>query len=107
MEALAHNIAQAIEQGGKAMAAYLLPRERGEIKTTIADEVGEMVKSIGRVAEYYLSDPQRALAAQTALATQFVNLWASTLQRLQGERARAGRRARPLRQALRRRRVAQ
>ncbi len=87
MEALAHNIAQAIEQGGKAMAAYLLPRERGEIKTTIADEVGEMVKSIGRVAEYYLSDPQRALAAQTALATQFVNLWASTLQRLQGERA--------------------
>ena len=87
VEALAHNIAQAIEQGGKAMAAYLLPRERGEIKTTIADEVGEMVKSIGRVAEYYLSDPQRALAAQTALATQFVNLWASTLQRLQGERA--------------------
>src|SRR5208282_598720 len=87
VEALAHNIAQAIEQGGKAMAAYLLPRERGEIKTTIADEVGEMVKSIGRVAEYYLSDPQRALAAQTALATQFVNLWASTLQRLQGERS--------------------
>ena len=87
METLAHNIAQAIEQGGKVMAAYLRPRESGEIKTTIADEVAEMVKSIGRVAEYYLSDPQRALAAQTALATQFVNLWASTLQRLQGERS--------------------
>ena len=87
VETLAHNIAQAIEQGGKVMAAYLRPRESGEIKTTIADEVAEMVKSIGRVAEYYLSDPQRALAAQTALATQFVNLWASTLQRLQGERA--------------------
>ena len=87
VETLAHNIAQAIEQGGKVMAAYLRPRESGEIKTTIADEVAEMVKSIGRVAEYYLSDPQRALAAQTALATQFVNLWASTLQRLQGERS--------------------
>ena len=46
-----------------------------------------MVKSIGRVAEYYMSDPQRAFEAQTALATQFVNLWASTLQRLQGEQA--------------------
>jgi polyhydroxyalkanoate synthase len=85
VETLAHNIAQAIEHGGKVMAAYLGPRQSGEIKTTIADEVAEMVKSIGRVAEYYLADPQRALAAQTALATQFVNLWASTLQRLQGE----------------------
>ncbi len=87
VEALAHNIAHAIEQGGQVMAAYLRPRESGEIKTTVADDVAEMVKSIGRVAEYYLSDPQRALAAQTALATQFVNLWASTLQRLQGERS--------------------
>ena len=87
VEALAHNIASAIEQGGKVLAAYLGPRESGEIKRSIADEVAEMVKSIGRVAEYYLSDPQRALTAQTVLATQFVNLWASTLQRLQGEQA--------------------
>jgi polyhydroxyalkanoate synthase subunit PhaC len=87
VEALAHNIANAIEQGGKVLAAYLRPRQSGEIKTTIADEVGEMIISFGRVAEYYFSDPQRALTAQTALATQFVNLWASTLQRLQGEQA--------------------
>ena len=33
VEALAHNIAQAIEQGGKVLAAYLRPRESGEIKT--------------------------------------------------------------------------
>jgi polyhydroxyalkanoate synthase len=87
VEALAHNISNAIEQGGKVLAAYLRPRQSGEIKTTIADDIGEMIKSIGRVAEYYLSDPQRALTAQAALATQFVNLWASTLQRLQGEGA--------------------
>ena len=62
VEALAHNIAQAIEQGGKALAAYLRPRESGEIKTTIADDIGEMVRSIGRVAEYYMSDPERALS---------------------------------------------
>ena len=87
VEALAHNIAQAIEQGGKVLAAYLAPRQSGEIKTTIADEIGEMVRSIGRVAEYYMTDPQRAFAAQTALTKQFVDLWASTLQRLQGEQA--------------------
>jgi polyhydroxyalkanoate synthase subunit PhaC len=87
VEALARNIAQAIEQGGKVLAAYLQPRASGEIKTTVADEIGEMVRSIGRVAEYYMTDPQRAFAAQTALTKQFVDLWASTLQRLQGEQA--------------------
>ena len=87
VEALAHNIAQAIEQGGKALAAYLRRGQSGEIKATLADEIGEMVRSIGRVAEYYMADPQRAFAAQTALTKQFVDLWASTLQRLQGEQA--------------------
>ncbi len=85
--ALAHNIAGAIEHGGKALAAYLAPRQSGEIKATIADDIGEMVRSIGRVAEYYMTDPQRAFAAQTALSKQFVDLWAATLQRLQGEQA--------------------
>jgi polyhydroxyalkanoate synthase subunit PhaC len=87
VEALAHNIAQAIELGGKALAAYLAPRQSGEIKTTIAEDIGEMVRSIGRVAEYYMAEPQRAFAAQTALTTRFVDLWATTLQRLQGETA--------------------
>src|ERR1700722_14768314 len=86
-EALARNIAQAIEQGGKVLAAYLQPRASGEIKATVADDIGEMVRSIGRVAEYYMTDPQRAFAAQTALTKQFVDLCASTLQRLQGEQA--------------------
>jgi polyhydroxyalkanoate synthase len=87
VEALAHNIAQAIEQGGKVLAAYLRPRESGEIKTTVADEIGEMVRSIGRVAEYYMADPERAFQAQTALTKQFIDLWGSTLHRLQGEEA--------------------
>src|SRR6202453_1156507 len=87
VEALAHNIARAIEHGGKALAAYMAPRQSGEIKATIANDIGEMVRSIGRVAEYYMTDPQRAFAAQTALTKQFVDLWASTLQRLRGEQA--------------------
>ncbi|HEY5204866.1 MAG TPA: class I poly(R)-hydroxyalkanoic acid synthase [Roseiarcus sp.] len=85
MEALGHNIARAIEQGGKALAAYLTPRQSGEIKTKVANEIGEMARSIGRVADYYMADPHRAFAAQAALSKQFVDLWASTLQRLQGE----------------------
>ncbi len=87
VEALARNIALAIEQGGKALAAYLRPRESGEIKTTAADDIGEVVRSIGRVAEHYMADPQRAFQAQAALTGQFIDLWGSTLQRLQGEQA--------------------
>ena len=44
-----------------------------------------MATTFGRVAEYYLSDAQRALAAQAALSRQFIDLWAATLRRLQGE----------------------
>jgi poly[(R)-3-hydroxyalkanoate] polymerase subunit PhaC len=87
-EALARNIGDAIEHAGRAVAAYLRPRETGEVKTTIADEIGEMVRSLGHVAEYYMSDPARAIEAQTALTTQFIDLWAATLQRFQGMPAR-------------------
>ena len=84
VEALARNVAAAIELAGKVVAAYMRPRESGEIKTKIADDIGEMVRSLGHVAEYYMADPRRAFEAQTAYATQFINLWAATLQRFQG-----------------------
>jgi len=86
VEALAHNIALAIEEGGRALAAYLRPRESGEIRSA-ADEIGEIVRSLGRVAEYYMAEPERALRAQAALTQQFVDLWSSTLHRMQGEQA--------------------
>ncbi len=87
VEALANNTRRVMELAGRALAAFMRPRETGEIKSTIADDVGEMVRSLGHVAEYYMSEPKRALEAQAALGAQFVNLWASTLQRFQGATA--------------------
>ena len=89
----------------KVITAYMRPRGAGEIKPTIAEEVGEMVRSLGQVVEYYMADPRRAFEAQTALTNQFVSLWASTLRRFQGQSATRRRNGR--RQALRRRRMAQ
>ena len=86
-EALARNIGQAIEQGGKVLAAYLRPRETGEIKAKLADDAAEMNRSFGQLAQHYMADPQGAFEAQTALTTQFINLWASTLQRFQSSPA--------------------
>ncbi len=83
-EALARNIGQAIEQGGEVLAAYLRPRETGEIKMNLADDGGEMARSIGQLGQYYMSNPLAAFEAQTAQTMQFINLWASTLQRFLG-----------------------
>ncbi|MFZ0649807.1 MAG: class I poly(R)-hydroxyalkanoic acid synthase, partial [Pseudolabrys sp.] len=64
IEALSHNLARLIEEGGKALAAYLKPREEGKIKGDLADDLTDAVKSVGRVAEYWMSDPARALEVQ-------------------------------------------
>ena len=46
-----------VEEGGKALAAYLKPREDGEVKAEPADEIADVVKTLGHVAEYWLSRP--------------------------------------------------
>lgn len=83
-ERLSYNMARLMEQGGKALAACLKPAEVGEVKSDLSTEVADAVRSLGRVAEHWLSDPTRSLEAQTALATNFVALWGHTLRRLSG-----------------------
>jgi len=86
IDALSHNVARLIEEGGKVAAAFLAPRESGATKpTTFGEDMSDAVATLGKVAEHYYSDPQRAFQAQAALSNQFVALWAATLQRLNGE----------------------
>ena len=85
IEALSRNIARLIEEGGKALAAYLKPREEGKVKTELAEDVTDAVKSLGRVAEYWLSDPRRALELQTSLGRAYLDLWAGAVRRMAGE----------------------
>ncbi len=87
VEVFAHNIARMVEEGGKALAAYLRPREEGKIKSEMADSVADVVKTIGQVLEYWLADPQRALELQTSLGRAFLELWAVAAKRLAGEEA--------------------
>jgi polyhydroxyalkanoate synthase len=85
IEALAHNLARLVEQSGKALAAYMKPREEGLIKADNAEGFADMVKSVGKVAEYWLSDPARALELQTGLGRSYLDLWATTVKRMAGE----------------------
>jgi polyhydroxyalkanoate synthase len=85
IEAFSHNLARMVEEGGKALAAYLKPREQGEISGDLSEDVTDAVKSLGRVAEYWLSDPRRALEVQTSLGRAYLDLWAGAVKRMAGE----------------------
>jgi polyhydroxyalkanoate synthase subunit PhaC len=84
-EKLALNAARLMEQAGKVAAAYIRPREQGETAMTPNSEASEMAKSLGKLAEHWMSDPQRAIEAQTKLTSSMMALWANTLHRMNGE----------------------
>jgi len=87
VEVFSRNLARLVEEGGRALAAYLKPREQGRNADGAADEVAEVVKTLGQVAEYWLADPQRSLELQTRLGKAYLDLWASAVKRLAGEPA--------------------
>jgi polyhydroxyalkanoate synthase subunit PhaC len=85
IEAFSRNVARLVEEGGRALAAYLKPREEGRSDREFADEAAEVVKTLGHVAEYWLADPQRAVELQTRLGKAYLDLWAAAAKRLAGE----------------------
>ena len=85
VEAFAGNLARLIQEGGKALAAYMKPREEGKIKDDMAEDLTDMVRTVAQVAEYWLSDPTRALELQTRLGQAYLELWASAAKRMAGE----------------------
>ena len=86
IEKLATNLARVVENSGKALAAYLQPRETGQKKEN-PDGVVDLVKTLGHVAEYWLSDPQRSYQAQATIAKGYMDLWAATVKSMSGEAA--------------------
>src|ERR1700729_896258 len=85
VEEFSRNLARLIEEGGRALAAYLKPREEGRNSNELAEEVTEVVKTLGQVAEYWLADPQRTVELQSRLGKAYLDLWASAAKRLTGE----------------------
>ena len=84
-EKLAQNVSRMMTEGSRVMAAYMKPLETGENPNNAANEMVDAVRSLGKVAEYWLKDPARTLEAQTAISTKFIDLWGNTLRRMTGE----------------------
>ncbi len=85
IEEFAKNFARVVEQGGKALAAYLKPREEGRIHGEYAEFI-DVVKTLGQVGQYWLKDPQRALDLQLSLGRSYLDLWAGAVKRMAGEK---------------------
>ncbi len=87
LEAISRNAAALAEGFGRMSATYLAPmdgRANGRGNATPPDEMGDISRTLGRVAETWMSDPQKAMAAQAKLGEAFLSLWGSTWSRLQG-----------------------
>lgn len=81
-ELFARNVARMIESAGKAASAWVNPREKGEVRDSMADPMADMVKTFSKLSEYWLSDPSRALEAQTKLFSGYLDIWSNSIRRM-------------------------
>ena len=107
VEALARNIARASRRAARSLAAYLKPRESGEIKTTVGETTSARWsrRSAGS-PNITWPIPQRAFAGANGAVQAIRRSLGLDPAAPPGRTGAAGRRARPRRQALRRSRVA-
>src|SRR5579872_7023955 len=85
-EAFAMNLARAMENSGRALAAYLKPRD-GDLRDKPPSEVSEVIKTFSVLAEYWLSDKSRSAELQNKIGKSYLDLWGSAMRRLAGEQA--------------------
>ncbi|MBX3597157.1 MAG: class I poly(R)-hydroxyalkanoic acid synthase [Rhizobiaceae bacterium] len=83
-EEFALNMARTLENLGKAAAAWAEPRGLGEAHDSVSEPVADMVKTFSRLTQYWLSDPSRALEAQTRLLAGMFSVWQTAAQRAGG-----------------------
>ncbi len=83
-EAFARNVAHMLEHLGKAAAAWVEPRERGEVRDGPISYT-DVVSTLSEVGDYWLSDSQRAFQAQTKLMAGFMGVWANSFARASGQ----------------------
>lgn len=81
-ETFALNLARAMENTGRALTAYLQPREHGD---RTPGELGEIIKTLYPVIDYWMADERRATELQTKLGKSYLDLWGSSMKRLTGE----------------------
>lgn len=84
IEAISRNMTLFMEASQKANAAFLRPYHERDKTPGLSDEMSEMLKTIGTVAESWMVDPHRAMEAQMRLGSRYMELWTGAMQRMGG-----------------------
>lgn len=80
-ELLARNLAKAMEEGGRALAGFLQARDGdSDAPGSLAHHSADIIKTVGRLGEYWMSDPTRMVEAQTKLWGNYLSIWNSSLK---------------------------
>ncbi len=85
VEAFSRNLARSFEVGGKALTAYMKPRD-GRMGG-FPEEMTDIVRTLGDVVQYWMSDPARIVELQTKLGKTYLDLWANAAMRMMGQPA--------------------
>ncbi len=83
-EAFARNLAQAVEQGGRALSAYLKSQQDGSAADGLAEATTEVMTTLSRIGEYWTSDPGRLMEAQTRLFANYFTIWQNAMAQAAG-----------------------
>jgi polyhydroxyalkanoate synthase len=86
-EAFARNLARAVEQGSRALSAYVKSQQEGKGADALAGATTEVVNTLGRIGEYWTSDPARLMEAQTRLFANYFTIWQSAMAQAAGRPA--------------------
>ncbi|RLQ87996.1 PHA/PHB synthase family protein [Notoacmeibacter ruber] len=86
-EAFTRNMAVAIENAGKAAAAWLRPREQHpeDYPSETPEIVRSTVETMMRVRQHWLSNPVRAMDMQTRLMAGMLEAWSTNVSRMAGQ----------------------
>jgi polyhydroxyalkanoate synthase len=86
-EAFARNLALALEQGARALAAYLQPYQRGGAAGGAAETILDIATTLARVGVFWTSDPARLFQAQTRLFARYLGIWQQSVLAASGDGA--------------------
>ena len=85
-EALTRNIAHMLEELGKAASAWVAPREKGDKSDSLSGPIADIVTTMTKLTEYWVSDPRRSVEAQTHLLGSYFEIWSNSMRSLSGEK---------------------
>jgi polyhydroxyalkanoate synthase len=81
VERLAQNVGQMVEAAGRVASAIGKPVVDAKQSIATAESLADVARTLGRAAQYWVSDPTKLAEAQVNWAEPMINLWSNTAQR--------------------------